>query len=329
MDCELTFIIFCAVLVISILIHSIFTITYVIIILTLTFRKQQQLPDNDLKSVSNTPLLFPKSSKGGNEQNLVVANQLNVDSVLMGTTDRFAVQAIYGSPPLEVESILVKEVHTSPIGRGKVAEKTNIFENPKTTAPTRTVGKLNIEKRRVNELSGKFKSHSLIPKGLQLKQPKVEDTPPNTPEEIPKDPPPKKKKTKLVKDPPSVFKLRHERDDFLDSEFVQIMEQTNKRLADYTLAGVVSDDVEIFANQHLTQTNIKHSQLEFNKTAFLSKGKDTHSRKPSDHKNMMLMAQSVYDDFDFDLAEKKATSLQSVTSRQTEITAISQDFDKK
>ena len=332
MDCAGTFIVYCCVLIISILINSIFTTTYIVLIVTLTFRKQPLLPPDasidDLKSVSDTPLLSPRRSKGGDVQNQV-ANQLNADSVLIGTTDRFAMEAIYGTTALEVESSLVKEAQVSRIGRGKLAEKTNIFENPKTIAPTRTKENIEIEKRRVNELSGKFKLDSLIPKGLQLKQPKVEDTPPNTPEEVPKSPPTKKKKTKIAKDPPSVFKLKHQRDEFLDPEILQIMEQTNRRLADYTLAGVVSDDVQIFANQHLTQTNIKQSQLEFNKTAFLSKSKDTHTRKLSDHKNMMLMAQSVYDDFDFDGAEKKATSMQSVTSRHTEVTSISQDFNKQ
>lgn len=332
MDCETTFIVFCCILAVCILINSIFTASHVIIIATLTFHKRPLLPDasiDDLKSVSNTPLLFQKRSKSAPAHGQVVTNQLHVDSLVLKASDRLAVEAIYGTDGLEVEVSQVREIHSSPIRRGKVAEKANIFENPQATTPTRTVKKTEYEKRRVNELSDRFKSDSHIPKGLQLKQPKVEDTPPNTPEDRPKSPPPKKKKTKFVKDPPSVFKLRQQRDDFLDPEFVQIMEQTNKRLAEYTLAGVVSDDVQIFANQHLTQTNIKRSQLEFNKTAFLSQTKDTHTRKLSDHKNMMLMAQSVSDDFDFDIAEKKATSMQSVASRQTEITALSQDFNKK
>ncbi|KAI6650456.1 hypothetical protein LOD99_5893 [Oopsacas minuta] len=326
------FIAFASVLGVCIIINTIFIIVYAIILVCVQTHKSTPVtPIDDLKSVSQSPLLSdkktPESGLPAPCSGQVFTNVHREQSIVRKQLDRVAMEAIYGADNLELELHRPREI---PIG-GKISEKANIFENPQISTPTRDVPKLDLEKGKVNELSHKFKSGHNIPIGLQYKQKQVEEAIPEVPEEEKKEKkkaPKPKKVQKAAKDPPSVFKGRHQRDEFLDSEFAELMDQTNKRLAEYTLAGIVEPDVQIFANQHLTQQNIKHSQLEFNKTAFLSKTIDTHSRKLSDQKNMILMAQSVFDDFDYETDEKKA-SLKSVNSQKTEVTDLSQEYHRK
>ena len=262
----------------------------------------------------------------------VLPNEFRDNSLLRKEFDRVALEAIYGGD-YRLDTVLSEEGATgSPLRGRRVAERANVFENPSaaTAVPVRQLNLRNITRRRTNELSQKFQGDPNVPTGLQLKPGKSEETKEEEPVSVPAEPEPAKgikakRPAKRYKDPPSVFKGRHQREAFLDVEFVDLVDQTNKRLAEYTLAGVEETDMQIFANQHLTEKNIKRSQLEFEKTTFQSPGREIPTRKTSDHKSILLAAKSVLDDIDFDLSVKKDASLHSVASRGTEVTSMSHE----
>ena len=329
---ELTrFFIYCCVLGLLIILCFIFIIIYIIATLIIIrnsdlYQAKEDISD-DLKAGSQTLLLFTKrKSKIRDSRAEVVPHQFRDNSLVRKEFDRVALEAIYGAD-YEIELASLEKDILGSHSRGRVAERANIFENPSVATPTHQLNLRDRPKRRTSDLSKKFQGDPSVPTGLQLKPEKVEEhieDQTNKPLEPPQVIKPKRG-ARRYKDPPSVFKGRHQREEFLDVEFAELVDQTNKRLADYTLAGIEESDVQIFANQHLTEKNIKRSKLEFEKTTFHAKGKGIPTRKTSDQKSMLLIAKSVLEDIDFDLAVKKDHSLHSVASYGTETTALSRD----
>ena len=330
MDCtfeQTRFLVHCSLLGILIISCFIFLIIYIIATIIIirnsqVWQTKEDLSD-DMKTCSNTPLIFsnrkPRSLKPE-----VAPNEFRDNSLVRKKFDRIALDVIYGAD-YEIESVSSEKGKLGSPSRGRVAERAVIFENPSVATPTQQLDIKDATKRRTNELSKKFRDDPNVPTGLLLKPGKPEGNKEDELTDIPAEPPKPKKPVRKYKDPPSVFKGRHQREEFLDVEFVELVEQTNKRLAEYTLAGVEETDVQIFANQHLTEKNIKRSKLEFDKTTLQSEGKQIPIRKISDQKSMLLTAKSVLDDIDFELTVKKNASLESMLSGRTQVTNMSQD----
>ena len=338
MDCifqETRFYVYCGTLaLLSIVSLSIFLVQFITVFCLLSRCRPSLVPERQgMKRMgSEAPLLHPVESM---EQDF---EDLRNVSFIRSEMDKNAIEAIYGPNEIAEASLSVErsvqgevrlESRRSRPGPGKVTDAAAVFENETAVQrrPVQKSAKFETDRKKIKLLSQNFHEGSQIPSGLVAKPEKEEPVEPPPEERVKKSQPKKAPVPRRHKDPPSVFKMRKERDDFLDDEFADLVEQTNQRLAEYTLAGVVPGEVSIFANQRITEKHINKSKFEFNQAALNQQKPEAHTRKVSDQKNLLLMAQSVCDDFDTDILGKKSldTSLLSVATRATDITAVSRE----